>query len=71
RVVDVFYVKDVFGLKVENKEKLKTLRAGLLDVVSSGAAPNKASKKTGEAELMQSKSGEGVTKQIKGEASPA
>ena len=71
RVVDVFYVKDVFGLKVENKEKLKTLRTGLLDVVSSGAAPNKASKKTGEAELMQSKSGEGVTKQIKGEASPA
>ena len=71
RVVDVFYVKDVFGLKVENKEKLKTLRTGLLDVVSSGAAPNKASKKTGEAELMQSKSGEGVTKQIKGEAPPA
>lgn len=30
RAVDVFYVKDVFGLKVENERKLGTLRAALL-----------------------------------------
>lgn len=30
RAVDVFYVKDVFGLKVENERKLSTLRDSLL-----------------------------------------
>ncbi len=30
RAVDVFYVKDVFGLKVENERKLATLRLALL-----------------------------------------
>ncbi len=30
RAVDVFYVKDVFGLKVENERKLSTLRESLL-----------------------------------------
>ena len=30
RAVDVFYVKDVFGLKVENERKLAQLREGLL-----------------------------------------
>ena len=30
RAVDVFYVKDVFGLKVENERKLATLRVALL-----------------------------------------
>ena len=30
RAVDVFYVKDVFGLKVENERKLTQLRAALL-----------------------------------------
>ena len=30
RAVDVFYVKDVFGLKVENERKLGTLRGALL-----------------------------------------
>ncbi len=30
RAVDVFYVKDVFGLKVENDRKLATLRSALL-----------------------------------------
>jgi len=29
RAVDVFYVKDVFGLKVENERKLATLRVGV------------------------------------------
>jgi len=30
RAVDVFYVKDVFGLKIENERKLAALRAALL-----------------------------------------
>ncbi len=30
RAVDVFYVKDVFGLKVENERKLAVLREALL-----------------------------------------
>ena len=34
RVVDVFYVKDIFGLKVENKEKQQAIKTALLDVLS-------------------------------------
>ncbi|MBT3767776.1 MAG: [protein-PII] uridylyltransferase [Rhodospirillaceae bacterium] len=34
RVVDVFYVKDIFGLKVENKEKHEAIRKSLLVVLS-------------------------------------
>lgn len=34
RVVDVFYVKDQYGLKVENDERLKALRAALMDVLT-------------------------------------
>jgi [protein-PII] uridylyltransferase len=30
RAVDVFYVKDVFGLKIENERKLRQLREALL-----------------------------------------
>ena len=29
RAVDVFYVKDVFGLKVENERKLASLRGAM------------------------------------------
>ena len=36
RAVDVFYVKDVFGLKVENERKLAQLREGLLSSLASG-----------------------------------
>jgi [protein-PII] uridylyltransferase len=35
RAVDVFYVKDVFGLKVENERKLGQLRDALLDALAS------------------------------------
>ncbi len=35
RAVDVFYVKDVFGLKVENERKLTLLRRALLDALAS------------------------------------
>jgi [protein-PII] uridylyltransferase len=35
RAVDVFYVKDVFGLKVENERKLATLRDALLKALAN------------------------------------
>ncbi len=35
RAVDVFYVKDVFGLKVENERKLAALREALLAALAS------------------------------------
>ena len=35
RAVDVFYVKDVFGLKVENDRKLAALRRALLDALQT------------------------------------
>lgn len=34
RAVDVFYVKDVFGLKVDNERKLAPLRAALLEALT-------------------------------------
>ena len=34
RAVDVFYVKDVFGLKIENEQKLAQLRAALLEALA-------------------------------------
>ena len=40
RAVDVFYVKDVFGLKVENERKLAALREALLAALApAGEAP--------------------------------
>ena len=39
RAVDVFYVKDVFGLKVENERKLTLLRAALLSALGSPDDP--------------------------------
>ena len=39
RAVDVFYVKDVFGLKVENERKLSTLRAALLVALGAPDVP--------------------------------
>ena len=33
RAVDVFYVKDQFGLKVESEARLKSIRAGLMQVL--------------------------------------
>lgn len=35
RVVDVFYVKDIFGLKMEQKSKIKDVRIALLSVVEA------------------------------------
>jgi [protein-PII] uridylyltransferase len=42
RAVDVFYVKDVFGLKVENERRLGVLRDALLGALANpdeAAAP--------------------------------
>jgi [protein-PII] uridylyltransferase len=39
RAVDVFYVKDVFGLKVENERKLTSLREALLAALEAGGEP--------------------------------
>ncbi|HEV7370112.1 [protein-PII] uridylyltransferase [Arenibaculum sp.] len=38
KAIDVFYVKDVFGLKVTHDSKLAQIRATLLDVLSDPAA---------------------------------
>jgi [protein-PII] uridylyltransferase len=35
RAVDVFYVKDVFGLKVENERRLRQIRTALLHALES------------------------------------
>ena len=39
RAVDVFYVKDVFGLKVENERRLAQLREALLIALASPDDP--------------------------------
>ena len=38
RVVDVFYVKDLFGLKVDREDRLKTIRTRLLEAIGQPAA---------------------------------
>ena len=47
RVVDVFYVKDVFGVKVEHENKLKQVRSRLMTAI---AEPSEAAKATAAAE---------------------
>jgi len=37
--VDVFYVKDVFGLKVENERRLNQLRDAILAALASPDEP--------------------------------
>ena len=44
RVVDVFYVKDVFGLKIEHGRKLDQMRETLLKALDDPAAAGKAAK---------------------------
>jgi [protein-PII] uridylyltransferase len=36
RAIDVFYVKDVFGLKIQNERKLENLRQAILQALTSG-----------------------------------
>jgi [protein-PII] uridylyltransferase len=42
RAVDVFYVKDVFGLKVENEHRLEALRQALLAALEGPEEKNDA-----------------------------
>ena len=39
RVVDVFYIKDVFGLKVENEQKLQRIEEHLLEAIAPPEEP--------------------------------
>ncbi|MBV9521572.1 MAG: bifunctional uridylyltransferase/uridylyl-removing protein, partial [Alphaproteobacteria bacterium] len=45
KVVDVFYVKNIFGLKVEHEGKLKELREKLLEILAEPAAASTAQPK--------------------------
>jgi [protein-PII] uridylyltransferase len=36
RAIDVFYVKDVFGLKIQNERKLENLRRAILEALTGG-----------------------------------
>jgi [protein-PII] uridylyltransferase len=42
RAVDVFYVKDLFGLKIESESRLKTIRERLLEVLKPRQEPRAA-----------------------------
>src|SRR3546814_17904706 len=42
--IDVFYVKDVFGLKIEHESKLRQLREALLDAIADPTASREKSK---------------------------
>lgn len=44
QVVDVFYVKDVFGLKVDHESKLKQIREKMLEALADNAAKTAAAR---------------------------
>ncbi len=50
RVVDVFYVKDVFGLKIEDQAKLRRIERHLLEAISGPEPELASSPKTAAAE---------------------
>jgi [protein-PII] uridylyltransferase len=43
-VVDVFYVKDIFGMKVEHEGKLKATRMALLEALQEGSCEPRVAK---------------------------
>ena len=49
RVVDVFYVKDIFGLKVRHPEKLKAVEKRLLERIGTKKKKSKSKKEAMEA----------------------
>ncbi|MEQ8505479.1 MAG: [protein-PII] uridylyltransferase [Rhodospirillales bacterium] len=72
RVVDVFYVKDVFGLKVSHAEKLKTIEAGLLDRIGGAKkAPAKSKSKAVKPGKTPVKTGAKTKAKPKSEPKPA
>jgi [protein-PII] uridylyltransferase len=50
RVVDVFYVKDVFGMKIEHEGKLKQIRETLMDTLNGDVAKTVAGRRKEAAE---------------------
>ena len=46
RVVDVFYVKDVFGLKIESERKIEVIRKTLMEAIGGVAVKPKKGKAT-------------------------
>src|SRR6185437_13446902 len=42
KVVDVFYVKDIFGHKIEHEKKLRDIRERLSEVMSDRSEPQQA-----------------------------
>ena len=46
RVVDVFYVKDVFGLKIESERKIEVIRKTLMEAIGGVAVKPKKDKAT-------------------------
>ena len=46
RVVDVFYVKDQFGLKIESEARLKAIRDSLMQVLQEREADFAPARKT-------------------------
>jgi [protein-PII] uridylyltransferase len=71
RVVDVFYVRDVFGLKVDQEGKLINLRAGLLEIVSGQTDAQTPAKPATRRKKAGSKKTKAAAAQDTGEASPA
>ena len=49
RVVDVFYVKDIFGLKIQHREKLKSIEASVFERIGGKKPAAKAEPKAKEA----------------------
>ena len=49
RAVDVFYVKDIFGLKVENERKLNTLRKAIDRALATPETPGDSAPPPGRA----------------------
>jgi [protein-PII] uridylyltransferase len=71
RVVDVFYVRDVFGLKVDQDDKLESLRAGLLETITGGAEADPPSSPPGGSNKPSPARDKDAARQTDGEASPA
>ena len=57
RAVDVFYVRDLFGLKVTNKNKLRQIEEALLEVLSKGRRPSHRRETPAAAEKTQETAG--------------
>ena len=71
RVVDVFYVRDVFGMKVDQEEKLEKLRIGLLETITGGAEQDTPSGPVEGRNKAGSARDKDAARQADGEASPA